>query len=337
MENITAASEEPNSPAEHEPDDSVEGMNVEEQEKNKINEAEKGEDESNSNEKDKQNSTIHMEEADKQMIDLEEKRRKNCLGNMEKIEKEFADLKEKFFAEKIDGLEKEYENIKNGIHQGFIKKCKELEAEKEHKVWAAQKWREYQLKNIENVFEAEKRQAEDEFKHEQKFLKEKMMEIALEKKKKLEEDRSTMNLMGDVTDKSAKRALRPKRSKEQKDAQTYKRRLNPPHINYSLKESEISEDLILIQKTSANHPLGKFERGRTNDVYTDKGKLCYHNQVFEKGKEVVIEAKHESGKWQGILVSINPAEIHVKSPDNTKSRFSISQLRNGRYTIIALG
>lgn len=46
-----------------------------------------------------------------------------------------------------------------------------------------------------------------------------------------------------------------------------------------------------------------------SDVYVDKGKLHYFNQIFEKGNEVNIESKVESGRWQGVLVVINPAEV----------------------------
>ena len=45
-----------------------------------------------------------------------------------------------------------------------MKKSKELEEAKEHKMWAAQKWKEYQLQNIESTFLAEQKQAEEEFK-----------------------------------------------------------------------------------------------------------------------------------------------------------------------------
>lgn len=47
----------------------------------------------------------------------------------------------------------------------------------------------------------------------------------------------------------------------------------------------------------------------SSDVYTDKGKLYYHSQVFDKGKDVFIEAKQENGKWQGTIVVVNPAEV----------------------------
>jgi hypothetical protein len=45
-----------------------------------------------------------------------------------------------------------------------------LEETKETKVWSAEKWKEYQIKNIETMFDAEKKQAEDEYKVTTHFL-----------------------------------------------------------------------------------------------------------------------------------------------------------------------
>jgi len=69
------------------------------------------------------------------------------------------------------------------------------------------------------------------------------------------------------------------------------------------------------------------------DVYTDRGRLYYFNQVFEKGRDISIESQQETGRWHGSLVAVNPTEIHIKSADGTKSRFTVSHLRSGRYTI----
>jgi len=179
---------------------------------------------------------------------------------------------------------------------------------------------------------------------------------------------------------------------------TYKRKLNPPHIAYSLQDNEIIEDLKLIQKGMSNtasftkytsvtvttrsmvapttsSPIASASpisasssasssststtttttttamattttttttmttptpNNNQSDVYTDKGKLYYHNEIFDKGKDVFVESKQESGKWQGTLVVVNPAEIHIKSADGTKSRFPLSQLRNGKYSLTAV-
>lgn len=346
-----------------------------------------------------ENRSDQTSAAEKEVIDLEEKRRRECLGNMEKIEKEFAELKEKFFAEKLETLKKEYELIKGGVHQGYLKKVQELEQVRENKIWSAEKWKEYQIKNIENIFESEKKQAEDEFKLEKRNLKDRMLTVALEKRKKLVEEK--LNLI--LTDKYSSRNLRKRSSNILETVPTIviptpasvapanngsttptngtsgnpdspnfsRRRLNPPQINYTLKDSEILEDLALIQKGTAllnanshipqahAHLSASSSRGsgfnsksffstsipRTEsyhhpDVYSEHGKLHYHNMVLEKGKEIAVQAGPENdedpnGKWIGSIVLVNPAEIHVKTSDGTKNRFLLSHLRTGKYTIAA--
>jgi hypothetical protein len=39
-----------------------------------------------------------------------------------------------------------------------------LEELKKQKEWAAEKWKEYQIQNVEGIFDTEKRQAEEEYK-----------------------------------------------------------------------------------------------------------------------------------------------------------------------------
>jgi len=268
--------------------------------------------------------------ADKEILDLEENRRKELVGNMEKIEKEFYHLKERFFIEKIDLLKTEYEELQKGNHSGFQSKVKELEVNKVQKIQAAQSWKEYQMQIVEMIYDSEKKQAEEEYKTDKKNLRDKMLEAALEKKKKLQEDKNTISLNADGSERIMTRTLRSKRGlKDAKEQGSYKKRVPPPSISYQLRENEITDDLSVIQKVLQNGSNGK----GSSDVYTDRGRLYYFNQVFEKGRDVFIESEQESGKWHGSLVAVNPTEIHIRSADGTKSRFTLSHLRSGRYTI----
>jgi breast cancer metastasis-suppressor 1-like protein len=135
-----------------------------------------------------------------QEVDLEEKRRLECLDNMEKIEKEFSILKEKFYADKISHLKTEIDKISEGKHDKYQQKMKDLDKRKEEKVWAAEQWKQYQLMNINNVFEAEKKMAEDEFQSEKDQLKEKMVVALQDKQKKLEEEKNNLNLTDGLVD-----------------------------------------------------------------------------------------------------------------------------------------
>ena len=141
------------------------------------------------------------------------------------------------------------------------------------KMWAAQKGKEYQLKNIDNVFEAERKQAVDEFVADKEALREKMMNSCVDKWKKLAEEKNTLNLTVDL-DRTSRSSTRRKRSTNSimspnsKEQANGKKRLAPPQINYMLKETEIVEDLALIQKATSNHPTnyGKYHGKQSSSI-----------------------------------------------------------------------
>jgi hypothetical protein len=154
-----------------------------------------------------------------------------------------------------------------------LRKSEELEELKIQKVWAAQKGKEYQLKNIDNVYEAERKQAVDEFVADKEALREKMMNSCVDKWKKLTEEKNTLNLTVDL-DRTSRSSSRRKRSTNSimspnaKDQANGKKRLAPPQINYMLKETEIVEDLALIQKATSNHPnnYGKYHGKQSSSI-----------------------------------------------------------------------
>jgi len=252
----------------------------------------------------------------------------------------------------------ETDSLKDGSNPGFLKKSRELDFLRDQKIRAAEKWKEYEIQNINCLYHAEKKQAEDEFKADVFDLRERLLQNLSEKKKKLQDDRSTLTLSvggppGNVSDQQPTRSVMTRTLRKRgggmiggigKEGKlvdghaAYKRRLNPPHIEYSLKESEILEDISLIQKAVSSHPaaFGRYDRGKSAEVFVARGRLSFHGEVFEKGQDVFVEAKAESGKWHGTLCGVNPSEIYIRSLDGTKSRFSLPHLRNGKYNIISV-
>eukprot|EP00026_Physarum_polycephalum_P014131 Phypoly_transcript_14608.p1 GENE.Phypoly_transcript_14608~~Phypoly_transcript_14608.p1 ORF type:complete len:275 (+),score=56.87 Phypoly_transcript_14608:100-924(+) len=175
------------------------------------------------------------------------KKRQEALGNMEKIEKEFTDLKEKFFKDKIGQLKKEVDAIKNGTHPQFCEQCKELDDIKIERIAAAEQWKQYQLQNINNMFEAERLQAEEECTTEKRLLKDRLINTILDKKKKISEDKMTMNITDPTDTRTNTRQLRRRGAPPPPPPVTQtKKKLTPPSINYTLKDTEIQEDLNAI-------------------------------------------------------------------------------------------
>lgn len=209
--------------------------------------------------KDKENNNHDKPASKNTEMDSElNKRRIEALGNMEKIEKEFADLKEKFFKDKISQLKREIDSINHDTHPTFREKCRELEEIKSEKIWNAEQWKQYQLQNINNVFEAEKKQAEEEYNIEKQQLREKMINAIYDKQKKLTEEKMTMNLTDASDTRTNTRTLRKRGGvSTQQQQNSFKKKLNPPHITYTLRDFEILEDLSIIVNTRPTRSGGR--------------------------------------------------------------------------------
>jgi hypothetical protein len=65
------------------------------------------------------------------------------------------DLEEKALAE-------EMEAIAAGTHKGYLKRIQELDNIKDQRTLEAEKWRLFQVQNIENIFQAESKQSKEE-------------------------------------------------------------------------------------------------------------------------------------------------------------------------------
>lgn len=92
----------------------------------------------------------------------EEKMRLAKIRNIEMIEKEFASLKDLYFSEKMESLQKELELIGDGTHLKFLEKLKELADKRDKEIELANRWRAYQIQNINTVFAQKKVQADTE-------------------------------------------------------------------------------------------------------------------------------------------------------------------------------
>ncbi len=52
------------------------------------------------------------------------------------------------------------------------------------------------------------------------------------------------------------------------------KKLNPSHINYTLKDTEISEDLALIQKALISR-----DKAKSNDIFVERAQLHFYDKV----------------------------------------------------------
>jgi len=193
-----------------------------------------------------------------------------------------------------------------GGEELFAMKLKDLEDQKVRKIWMAERWKEYSLNNIQHVYEAQKKQADEEFEFERQGLEAKLLSDQPEKKppseKKSKKEVAGLGVGGlpdggagggggRIMTRNSRRRLRGETAQGvpggppgsgpastdhlpgTKDPMTgvaataqggrggiggaaagKMRKLNPPHINYTLTDDEIVQDLSLFYQRGVLTP-----------------------------------------------------------------------------------
>lgn len=59
-------------------------------------------------------------------------------------------------------INEEIDALQAGTHKGYLKKIKELDEAMEQRGKESEKWKEFQIQNIQHIFEAESKQAQEE-------------------------------------------------------------------------------------------------------------------------------------------------------------------------------
>ncbi len=167
-----------------------------------------------------------------------------------------------------------------------LKKLKELEREREHKLWMADKWKEYSLKNIEHTYDALVQQAHDEYEMEKQELLQEQKRLGKRKKASSRKGAPAAGMTNGNSygynqggdNRMVTRTSSRRRGRESANKDTYGRggmptmgpgaapsgassavggsagaansskvrKLNPPLISYTLTDDEIVQDLSLI-------------------------------------------------------------------------------------------
>jgi hypothetical protein len=157
------------------------------------------------------------------------------------------------------------------------------------------------------------------------------MAIALnEKLKRLEEEKQNM-MLGDDARPIIKKLRR--RVNEATVPSAIKKNFSPPQVHYTLRESEMMEDLEILQK-------GSFPSQRANVLQLAKQHMRVRgNSLFVYGEryavddEVVYEVVGGVQRTEGRITSIQPTEITVVDAQETSTKVFLAHLRSGKATI----
>mmetsp|Transcript_6917 Transcript_6917/g.22216 ORF Transcript_6917/g.22216 Transcript_6917/m.22216 type:complete len:316 (-) Transcript_6917:69-1016(-) len=265
---------------------------------------------------------------------------------------EFEQIKEKYFKERFSELKAEVESIVAGTHPDFLAEGAAVKEEVASKVARSRAWLEAQIDACRKQYESEVVQHESEGRDELRKLRDRLVNAVLERKKELIEEKNVMTLGGGGSSSAGTRAntrtLR-RRGAHGSDAvapglpaplvaSSARRRVNPPHINYALRETEVYEDVEAIRHqlgqsstlsaaqraaAAASHPV---------DVVVDRSSITINGKKFER-TELVTVTNRADQRWTGHLLSINSAELQLRSSLGERSRFAIAQFRSGKLAL----
>eukprot|EP00761_Pharyngomonas_kirbyi_P014889 gb/GECH01014920.1/.p1 GENE.gb/GECH01014920.1/~~gb/GECH01014920.1/.p1 ORF type:complete len:195 (+),score=37.18 gb/GECH01014920.1/:1-585(+) len=163
----------------------------------------------------------------------------------------------RWFQHKKEEVRDEIQQWTNGTHQDFIKQCQSIDNEKANKMSLVEQYRDLQIQNINNQFQATKKQLEDEADKEKSEIRHNMINALIDKQHRLDEEQ---NDDGSTTYEavSTRKLRRRNTARYFEDSVTqpltlfnYKKRL--PALNFTLRDDEIIEDLGIITKASHSY------------------------------------------------------------------------------------
>ncbi|XP_029639674.1 sin3 histone deacetylase corepressor complex component SDS3 isoform X1 [Octopus sinensis] len=261
--------------------------------------------------------------------------------DMVKREEEYTEIKEQMYQDKLLQIKKQLQQLQEGVLPEYMKKNCRIEQQYRDRLLSNEIWRGYEQEVVEKEWIKEKQAAVKDFEEKKFGLKENLIAEFEEKKRHIENERSTMELTGDSMEVKPvmTRKLR-RRPNDPMPLPEKRRKPSPAQLNYILDESEILEDLKALNKLSGR-PLQKKPVSPPNSVDSslpmeakiEDGRLYYDKRWFHKGQPVYIEAK-DMEKIMGIISTIGTQEILVKRCDNnSKLRIYLTQLQKGKYSM----
>ncbi|KAF7706462.1 hypothetical protein HF521_019716 [Silurus meridionalis] len=276
------------------------------------------------------------EEEESSEIDDEdcERRRMECLDEMSDLEKQFLELKEKLFRERLDQVKVKLDEVLTGKAGEYREPLAILQKNMQLRTQVAGVYRELCLQVIKHKHECEIQGAKQHLESERVLLFDTMKTELLEKIRRLEEDKQSV----DITSEWWSDEVRTKKCKKRNLLSQLERKKKPalvsgPYIVYMLRDIDILEDWTAIKKAKAALiPMKKKSDSRQLSVRCEGGTLFYEGERFSKGNTVLLEVNDESPA-QAVITAVSAGEVWFKRTDGSKTKIYISQLQKGKYTI----
>eukprot|EP00095_Tigriopus_kingsejongensis_P011856 maker-scaffold180_size281610-snap-gene-0.32 protein:Tk11856 transcript:maker-scaffold180_size281610-snap-gene-0.32-mRNA-1 annotation:"sin3 histone deacetylase corepressor complex component sds3" len=267
---------------------------------------------------------------------------------------EFTEIKEQMYQDKLAELKNQLEKLRHGTLPEYVKKLRRLENLYKERKRVNAIIRELEGEMVDQDFVNEKKMAAKEFEDQKVFLREQLIAELEEKQKMIETERHNMELTGDTMELKpiSTRKLR-RRANEPSNSGGYgpgeKRRKPQPNaaINYLLEDSDILDDLKIINKnrafsmpkvsaissTSSASSNGSPSSNQLRETRIVDGKLFYERRWFRRGQAVQVETK-SGEKYPGMISAIAGDAIWIRrTNESSKTRVYINQLIKGKVLL----
>uniref|UniRef100_A0A0K2TT56 Sin3 histone deacetylase corepressor complex component SDS3 n=1 Tax=Lepeophtheirus salmonis TaxID=72036 RepID=A0A0K2TT56_LEPSM len=165
---------------------------------------------------------------------------------------------ELMYQDKLSHLKRQLEKLEEGIHPEYVKKLRKLECSYKERMRVNDIVRDLEIEMVEQDYVNEKKAAVREFEEHKVFLREQLVVELEDKQKFIENERHSMELTGDsmelkpISTRKLRRRTNEPSSTGLGSGSSDKRRKNmQTNIQLLLDESEIIDDLRIVNKNKA--------------------------------------------------------------------------------------
>lgn len=264
------------------------------------------------------------------------------------------------YQDKLSSLKKQLEDVTSGSHPELLRRHKQLERQYHERLRLNNYYRDYLIECVEKDYILEKNAAVKEYEEKKSDLKENLMADFEDKKKLIETERTSMEII--ESGELRQTITRKLRRRPNDPVPVIEKRRKPgagpaSGLVLMLDEKEIEYDLKLISRgkssiggnmrysqnslsnSSMNSSMMMGYSNNHNDMHVvetriEDGKLLYERRWFHRGQAVYVEGTEVSKFAANISAIVGTEVIMVKrASDNSKFRIYLHQLSSGKISI----
>jgi len=230
----------------------------------------------------------------------------------------------------------EYDSIMNATHPALIEGLQRHDAIQKAQIAQAERVRQLQTANINNMFECEKKQADDECAAQLEFFRSRLIDSIEEKQKKLQRQSSF----------SIRRPAPDGDGAKQPAKRRFIGGLAGLDVTYSLTPEEMKSDLEEISSSADRYSVRSaaivsddLRNSSSSDAWFDRNRQQLHcnGHSFERGSPVLVYQQGQRVDNMWTMAAMNAVEVTLRDSDSQKLKVTLAQLRNGRYVFRPAG